>query len=237
MPNMQLSAFADTKIPLKQNPSSCSTFNHFCDKKVLREEASNMRTTDRKCWECDGDTVRVCCPGLEQVVSNLRGNIVTFSHIVSWKSPSAKEIPAPFSKLLEKKKKIQAKACPPDAVMLAGASFGCRRACITQTPLVWSFSGIWGWANPDTCWPLCKSVMSKHNGIVLQSKTKLWKLCPFHAHCSQYRLQTSCGRANHAHSSGSGVRLVALTRTDGRLHGTWADSALTELSCPKQCSK
>lgn len=85
----------------------------------------------------------------------------SLTFFVSWKSQSAKGIPAPFFKLLEKKKKIQAKARPPDAVTLAGASFGCRRACITQTPLVWSFSGTWGWENPDTCWPLWKSVMSK----------------------------------------------------------------------------
>lgn len=120
MPNTQLSAFADTKIPLKQTPSSCSTFNHFCDTKILQEEASNMRATDRKCWECDGDAVGVCCPGLEQVVSSLYGNIVTFSHFLCFlKVTICKRNPCTLFQTIGKDKENPGK----------GSSSWCSDAC------------------------------------------------------------------------------------------------------------
>lgn len=72
----------------------------------------------------------------------------------------------------------------------------------------------------------------------------LWKLCLSFT-CSfqsTRRLCTSCGKAKHPHSSGSGCfpktedSLMALTGTERRHHGTWADSVPAEFSHPKPCS-
>lgn len=119
IPTMQLSAFADTKVPLILNPWSCSEFNHLHDTKWFRGGSALGIQSElvAKTWTKLGE---ICM----ETTSSLP------TSFVCWKTSSPMETSATFFRLLEnRRRKMQTKPHPMQWCLVR-ASFGCKRTRI-----------------------------------------------------------------------------------------------------------